>query len=205
MDGKSHGSGMPMWRPRGWSKLVLVLVVLAVGSYLGWQEQKREREKGHARENAPVETRRESPRPDAADEEPGMSPDRVPDDASGRRSEQQTAPANSPPASQAARTKIRNQTIRGLDGEVAYEGDVDVGPTIERIRTGRLLDFPNDGTTFQNRERRLPRKPAGYYKEYVHPTPGLRGPGPQRIVAGQEGEFYYTPDHYRTFEKVQQP
>ena len=88
---------------------------------------------------------------------------------------------------------------------MAYKGDIDVGPTIERIRAGRLLDFPNDGVTFQNRERRLPRKPAGYYKEYVHPTPGLRGPGPQRIVAGLEGEFYYTPDHYRTFERVQQP
>ena len=67
---------------------------------------------------------------------------------------------------------------------------------------GERLRFPNDGATFQNRERRLPKQPAGYYKEYVHPTPGLSGPGPQRIVMGQQGETYYTPDHYRTFQRV---
>jgi guanyl-specific ribonuclease Sa len=55
---------------------------------------------------------------------------------------------------------------------------------------------------FQNREKRLPQKPAGYYREWVHPTPGLRGPGPQRIVTGKEGEIYYSPDHYETFRRL---
>lgn len=41
--------------------------------------------------------------------------------------------------------------------------------------------------------------PVGYYTEYVHPTPGILGPGPQRIVVGQGGEMYYTADHYKTF------
>ncbi|UFI47588.1 ribonuclease domain-containing protein [Pseudomonas savastanoi] len=40
---------------------------------------------------------------------------------------------------------------------------------------------------------------AGYYTEYVHPTPGIVGPGPQRIVVGKGGEMYYTADHYKTF------
>jgi guanyl-specific ribonuclease Sa len=102
----------------------------------------------------------------------------------------------------ALRTTVGEQTIRDLEGKVAFQGEIDVGTTLARIQAGTLLDFPNDGATFQNRERRLPRKPAGYYKEYVHPTPGLRGPGPQRIVAGEGGEFYYTPDHYRTFRKL---
>jgi filamentous hemagglutinin len=31
------------------------------------------------------------------------------------------------------------------------------------------------------------------------PTPGVSGPGPQRIVTGKNGEMYYTPDHYDTF------
>ncbi|WP_407082811.1 ribonuclease domain-containing protein [Pseudomonas germanica] len=38
-----------------------------------------------------------------------------------------------------------------------------------------------------------------YYTEYVHPTPGIAGPGPQRIVVGKGGEMYYTADHYKTF------
>jgi len=45
----------------------------------------------------------------------------------------------------------------------------------------------------------LPSKPAGYYQEFVHPTPGVRGPGPRRIVQGQGGELFYTSDHYGTF------
>ncbi|QBX42044.1 hypothetical protein E4T63_16210 [Pseudomonas fluorescens] len=45
----------------------------------------------------------------------------------------------------------------------------------------------------------LPQKPAGYYTEYVHPTAGIAGLGPQRIVVGKGGEMYYTADHYKTF------
>ena len=64
---------------------------------------------------------------------------------------------------------------------------------VETIPTG------NDGSTFRNREGRLPSKPNGYYTEYVHPTPGIGGPGPQRVVSGGGGEMYFTPDHYNTF------
>jgi guanyl-specific ribonuclease Sa len=84
-------------------------------------------------------------------------------------------------------------------------GDVDIGSTLGRIRRGERLHFSHDGSTFENRERRLPQRPAGYYKEYVHPTPGVDGPGPQRIVAGKQGEIYYTPDHYRTFQRMDRP
>ncbi|WP_411722632.1 hypothetical protein [Pantoea agglomerans] len=36
----------------------------------------------------------------------------------------------------------------------------------------------------------LPKQPNGYYKEYVHPTPDIPRPGPQRIIVGQNGEAY---------------
>jgi filamentous hemagglutinin len=36
----------------------------------------------------------------------------------------------------------------------------------------------------------------------VHPTPGENGPGPQRIIVGQDGDIWYTPDHYRTFKEI---
>lgn len=98
---------------------------------------------------------------------------------------------------------IRNLVLRDETGRVIHRGDIDLAPTLDRIAAGELLDrFPNDGSAFQNRERRLPKQPPGYYREYVVPTPGERSPGPQRLVIGREGEVYYTHDHYRTFRKV---
>ncbi len=114
-----------------------------------------------------------------------------------------TSPAATSPAPAATRsTIIRGQTIRDEDGNIVYQGDVDVSPTLARIRRGESFPHRNDGSVFQNREGRLPRKPNGYYTEYVHPTPKLRGPGPQRIVLGKEQECYYTPDHYRSFQRL---
>ncbi len=75
----------------------------------------------------------------------------------------------------------------------------EVYSTLERVRAGQSFPHRNDGSTFQNREGLLPIKPDGYYREWVHPTPGIAGPGQQRVVTGQGGEVYYTPDHYRTF------
>ena len=84
-------------------------------------------------------------------------------------------------------------------GRKVYQGRVDLSATIARIRRGESFGHRNDGKTFHNREKRLPIRPRHYYKEYVHPTPGLKGPGPQRLVVGRGGEWYYTPDHYRSF------
>ncbi len=79
---------------------------------------------------------------------------------------------------------------------------VDLQKTVDRIAAGQRLPFRNDGSTFANRERLLPQKPHGYYREYVHPTGGVSGPGGRRLVIGQLGEMYYTADHYRTFTQV---
>lgn len=97
---------------------------------------------------------------------------------------------------------IENQTIRDLNGKIVFKGSIDLKPTLDRIERGGTNRHRNDGTTFQNREGRLPRKSAGYYKEYVHPTHGESGPGPQRIILGRDGEVWYTPDHYKTFKQI---
>ncbi|HEX4415098.1 MAG TPA: ribonuclease domain-containing protein [Lacipirellulaceae bacterium] len=98
---------------------------------------------------------------------------------------------------------VRNARVTDEDGSVIYRGDVDLGPTLDRIDRGKRLRFSHDGIVFENRERRLPQKPSGYYHEFVHPTPGDDGPGGQRVVLGREDEVYYTPDHYHTFRRVQ--
>ena len=113
------------------------------------------------------------------------------------------------PAARATATRaanpflVRNVKVYDLDGKLAYQGDVDLGPTLERIAAGIRDPHPNDGTVFQNRERRLPSKSDGqYYREYVVRTPGLREVGPQRLITGKDGEAYYTPDHYDTFIRI---
>jgi ribonuclease T1 len=97
---------------------------------------------------------------------------------------------------------VRNVTLRDEDRREIYRGDIDLRPTLERIAADKRLRFSHDGTTFQNREGRLPRKPAGYYREWVVPTPGEGGPGPQRLVTGEEGDVWYTADHYTSFRRV---
>jgi ribonuclease T1 len=35
-------------------------------------------------------------------------------------------------------------------------------------------------------------------------TPGQKGRGARRIVAGRGGELYYTDDHYRSFRRIRE-
>jgi guanyl-specific ribonuclease Sa len=56
---------------------------------------------------------------------------------------------------------------------------------------------------FQNLERRLPRKAAGYYRESdVWPRRAGANRGPERLVFGRDGEVYYSADHYRSFVRL---
>ena len=80
-------------------------------------------------------------------------------------------------------------------GRVVWRGTVDLRQTLAGIESGRIQ--PRD--TFQNREGRLPPKPRGYYREFVHPTAGASDAGPQRVVQGKGGELFYSADHYQTF------
>ena len=74
--------------------------------------------------------------------------------------------------------------------------------TLALIKKGGPLPYERDGAVFGNFEKRLPVKARGYYREYTVPTPGLKHRGARRIVAGREGEYYYTDDHYRSFRRI---
>lgn len=119
-----------------------------------------------------------------------------------RRSKPTPQAAPRPPSPTADPLVIDGLSLRDSSGRTIYRGRIDLAPTIERIAAGRRLRFPNDGTTFQNRENRLPRRPPGYYREWVVPTPKEPGPGPQRVITGDAGEVWYTSDHYRSFRRL---
>ena len=74
--------------------------------------------------------------------------------------------------------------------------------TLQLIKKGGPFPYRKDGSIFGNRERNLPGKARGYYKEYTVKTPGAGNRGARRIVAGEVGEFYYTNDHYNTFQRI---
>ena len=74
--------------------------------------------------------------------------------------------------------------------------------TIDLIWSDGPYPFDKDDTTFGNREGLLPDKSRGYYREYTVVTPGLDHRGARRIVAGADGELYYTDDHYESFAWV---
>jgi len=76
--------------------------------------------------------------------------------------------------------------------------------TLARIERGGPFPYRKDGSTFRNRERLLPARERGYYREFTVPTPGARDRGARRIVAGAGGERYYTDDHYRSFKRIRE-
>jgi guanyl-specific ribonuclease Sa len=80
----------------------------------------------------------------------------------------------------------------------------DARETLRRIREGGPFPYRQDGGAFQNRERLLPLRPRGWYREYTVDTPGSRDRGARRIVAGGDppSEFWYTADHYRSFQRI---
>ena len=145
------------------------------------------------------------PPPEAPAKKPAPNLESSDDDAPAKKSESgdSAAPTSKTSDKPTNDLTIKNVTIHGRDGGVIWTGTVDLSPTVARIEAGeRLEQFRNDAAVFQNRENRLPSKPRGYYHEFVHPTPGLDGPGPQRVVTGRDGEIYYTSDHYETFKRV---
>lgn len=76
--------------------------------------------------------------------------------------------------------------------------------TLELIKSNGPFPHKQDGGTFGNREKRLPLRAHGYYREYTVKTPGARDRGARRIISGNGGEFYYTEDHYKSFMRIRE-
>ncbi|WP_119716889.1 ribonuclease domain-containing protein [Cognatilysobacter tabacisoli] len=83
----------------------------------------------------------------------------------------------------------------------------EAGPVLAAIERGGPFEYRQDGGVFQNRERRLPARPRGYYREYTVDTPGSDDRGARRIVTGGDPptEYWYTADHYRSFRRFDPP
>jgi guanyl-specific ribonuclease Sa len=92
-------------------------------------------------------------------------------------------------------THIPTVTLSSLPAQAAQ--------TVHRIEQGGPFPYPrNDGVVFHNNEHRLPAEPDGYYHEYTVPTPGSSDRGARRIIVGKGRQYWYTGDHYESFERV---
>lgn len=76
---------------------------------------------------------------------------------------------------------------------------------LQRIQRGGPFAHRQDGTVFGNYEGLLPRQPRGYYHEYTVDTPGAHNRGARRIITGGTPPvvWYYTGDHYRSFQRIE--
>ncbi|ABX07311.1 ribonuclease domain-containing protein [Herpetosiphon sp.] len=116
-----------------------------------------------------------------------------------------TRPRPSPtvaPTARATRTPERDSA--GLRYVAFGDLPIQAQATIRLIEQGGPFPYSKDGAIFNNREQILPSKPRGYYREYTVETPGSADRGARRIVAGDNGELYYTDDHYASFRRVRQ-
>lgn len=74
--------------------------------------------------------------------------------------------------------------------------------TVRLIHAGGPFPYSQDGVTYHNYNRLLPRHPDGWYHEYTVRTPGERSRGARRIITGRDGVLYWTPDHYSSFARI---
>jgi ribonuclease T1 len=125
------------------------------------------------------------------------SPDPTGPTASSTAQPRTAEPAAPAPAAPPA---LANQA--GLAEVKASELPAEARQTLALIARGGPYPYSRDNATFGNFERILPRKSSGYYKEYTVRTPGESDRGARRIVAGNAGDKYYTPDHYNSFRFI---
>jgi ribonuclease T1 len=76
--------------------------------------------------------------------------------------------------------------------------------TVRLIERGGPFPYAKDGATFGNRERLLPARRPGWYREYTVRTPGEDDRGARRIVTGDDDrQLFWTDDHYQSFSRLQ--
>ena len=74
--------------------------------------------------------------------------------------------------------------------------------TLDLIGSNGPFPYSRDGVVFSNFDGLLPKQKSGYYHEFTVVTPGSKDRGARRIIAGKNGERYYTGDHYASFQLV---
>ena len=131
-------------------------------------------------------------------------------------------PAQAARAAAAAVTTLAIAPGKDLSPKISDPGRVQLMlKIVADVYAGNPFPYSHDGIVFDNREGRLPAKPAGYYHEYtvlpadgspmsvtvggrtfaISPPQGHRGA--ERLIIGGGEVLYYTPNHYQDFIQLQ--
>jgi ribonuclease T1 len=106
----------------------------------------------------------------------------------------------------AASVAVARMTPEGLPAIAFAELPREAQEVYALIGRGGPFDYDRDGIAFGNREKLLPDKPRGYYREYTVRTPGVRSRGARRVICGGPARTpdacYYTDDHYQSFRRI---
>ena len=103
--------------------------------------------------------------------------------------------------------------MAGATGEISVTAlPGEARAVLALIKAGGPFAYAKDGSVFGNREKMLPPRRHGYYREYTVQTAGARDRGARRIVAGagaagdvrRSGEYYYSDDHYNSFRRIRE-
>lgn len=111
-----------------------------------------------------------------------------------------TAPQDSIPPQ--VSTAPQDSTFSDLPTISADALPIEALDTLSLIEAGGPYPYRQDDGIFQNREGILPDRPEGHYREYTVDTPGSPDRGARRIVSGNDGERFYTDDHYDSFREI---
>jgi RHS repeat-associated protein len=101
----------------------------------------------------------------------------------------------------AASTAAHNWGSKLLEARIAAESepitakDLGLEGEVARINKGEKYGYRDDSSTYHNNNGHLPSG-VKYTEYYTTPT---GAPGTNRIVVGNDGNWYFTPDHYETF------
>jgi ribonuclease T1 len=133
----------------------------------------------------------------------GSTPSVLSPGVTGTSTRAATAASPKPPASE------KTDPVSGLRWVALTALPAQAADTIREIKAGPPYAYPsNDGVVYHNAEGVLPKQPDGYYHEFTVVTPGASTRGARRIIAGgpkmgqTKSEWYYTGDHYSTFERI---
>lgn len=109
--------------------------------------------------------------------------------------------SGTPAHAKGAADELNTVALTALPREVQH--------THSLVLSGGPFPYGKDGVVFGNREKQLPAKNRGFYREYTVKTPGERSRGAQRLVCGgvpptSPEVCYYTADHYASFKRIVQ-
>ncbi len=113
-----------------------------------------------------------------------------------------TTTVTATPGADSDSTRTTSRPSSGLPTMPEQELPPEASPVLAAVAEGGPFTYPQDGQTFQNRERILPSQPMGFYREFTVPTPGSPDRGARRLVVGSDGAIFYTSDHYQSFREV---